>query len=152
MWRSVLLGVVMAGVLAGCSLGGASGAASGGSTPGTSTPAVGLSLVAQESPVIEGGNGPWTTTRSISLTCGPRSSATGSASQSERALCHAVAYYPHHVPTQPCVVRGVILKYRRVEITGSLNGHPVHLAMGVVCNPPPKLSRAGQTIYVAAFR
>jgi hypothetical protein len=108
--------------------------------------------VAQESPAIEGGNSPWATRRRISLTCGPRSSATGSASQSERALCRAVAYFSHHVPTQPCIVRGVIPKYRRVEITGSLNGHPVHLAMGVVCNPPPMLSSAVQKIYVAAFR
>jgi hypothetical protein len=44
------------------------------------------------------------------------------------------------------------VKYRRVEVTGSLNRHPVHLAMGLVCNPPPRLSRAVQTIYVAAFR
>src|SRR6476661_791142 len=33
MWRSVLLGVVLAGVLAGCSLGGGSGAGSTSATP-----------------------------------------------------------------------------------------------------------------------
>jgi hypothetical protein len=71
MWRSVAIGVMLVGVLAGCSVGGGSGAASGGSTPSTSTPAVGLSLVAQESPATEEGNGPWTTTRRISLACAP---------------------------------------------------------------------------------
>jgi hypothetical protein len=63
-----------------------------------------------------------------------------------------VAYYSHHVPTQPWTVRGVIVKDTRVVITGSVDGHPVHLAMGLVCNPPPALSRAVQTVYVAAFK
>jgi hypothetical protein len=149
MWRSILLGLGLSGVLAGCSLGGGSGAASSGSTPSGSTPTtVGLSLVAQESPAL-GATRRWTTTRRISLTC---SVAAASGSQSGQALCDAVAYYAHHVPTQPCIVRGVIVKYRRVEITGSLDGQPVHLAMGLVCNPAPRLSRAVQTIYLAAFR
>ena len=34
MWRSVLLGLVLAGILAGCSLGGRSGASSGGTSQG----------------------------------------------------------------------------------------------------------------------
>jgi hypothetical protein len=151
MWRSVLLGVVLVGVLAGCSVGGGSRAGSGGFNAERSTPtAVGLSLVAQESPA-QGAKRRWTTTRRVSLTCSTRPSATSSGSQSGRRLCDALAYYSHHVPTQPCIVRGVIVKYRRVEIRGSLYGHPVHLAMGLVCNPAPRLSRAVQTIYLAAF-
>jgi hypothetical protein len=110
-----------------------------------------MSLVAQESPALEGGKRHWMTTRRIALTCGNRTLATGPGSASRRELCDAVAYYSQHVPTQPCIVRGVIVKYRRAEITGPLNGRPVHLVMGLVCNPSPKLSQAVRALYVASF-
>jgi hypothetical protein len=118
-------------------------------TRGATTSAFGLTLTAQQSPAAAGAK--WTTTRRISLTCGTVP-ATSSPSASGRALCNAVAYYSHHVPTRPCVAHGVIVKYTRVVITGSIEGHRVHLAMGLVCNPRPALGRAVQTIYVAAFR
>ena len=120
-------------------------------TRGSTTAAFGLTLTAQQSPALPGAKREWTTTRRISLTCGTVA-ATGPPSASGRALCNAVVYYSHHVPTRPCVVHGVIVRYTRVVITGSVDGHPVHLAMGLVCNPRPALGRAVQTIYVAAFR
>jgi hypothetical protein len=117
-------------------------------TRGSTTSAFGLTLTAQQSPALAGAK--WTTTRHISLTCGTLP-ATSSPSASGRALCNAVAYYSRHVPTRPCIGHGVIVKYTRVVIRGSLDGHRVHLAMGLVCNPRPALGRAVRTIYVAAF-
>jgi hypothetical protein len=145
MWRSIAVGVVLAGMLAGCSLGSGSGSSGGA----TGSALEGMSLVAQQSPNLGGAKRHWTTTQRLSLNCGTQPSA-GDASGTA-TLCDAVAYYSHHVPTKPCIVRGVIVKYRRVLISGKVNGHRVQLAMGLVCNPPPKLSRAVQAIYSAAF-
>jgi hypothetical protein len=120
-------------------------------TRGSTTSAFGLTLTAQQSPAPPGAK-PWTTTRRISLTCGTDPDTSLPSGSGSRALCNAVAYYSQHVPTRPCVVHGVIVKYTRVVIKGSVDGRPVHLAMGLVCNPRPALGRAVQTIYVAAFR
>lgn len=118
-------------------------------TRDSTTSAFGLTLTAQRSPAIAGAK--WTTTRRLSLTCGTVS-ATNSPSPSGRALCNAVAYYSHHVPHR-CVAHGVIVKYTRVVIRGSLDGHRLHLALAMdhVCDPPPALARAVRTISVAAF-
>jgi hypothetical protein len=141
------IGVLLALVVA------ATGAAIYLSARGSAPKAFAITLTAQESPNLPRLKRHWTTTRRILLTCGTRPSATGSAasSASGRALCNAVAYYSRHAPTQRCLVIGPIVNYRRVVITGLLDGHPLHLTMGLVCNPPPALSRAVQTIYVAAF-
>jgi hypothetical protein len=123
-------------------------------TPGSSAQAVvRFSLLAQQSPVFEGTTRHWKTTRRVSLACDSRPPEKGAVSGSDQALCDAVAYYSRHVPARRCFVRGLIpLRYDRVVIAGSLNGRPVHLTMGAICNPRPALSRAVQAIYVAAFR
>jgi hypothetical protein len=120
-------------------------------TRGSTTSALAVTLTAQQSPALPGLKRDWTTTRRISVRCGTQPSVTGSISASGQALCNAVTYYSHHVPTKRCIVIGPILNHRRVLITGTLGGERVHVVMGVVCNPPPALSRAAQTIYVAAF-
>lgn len=122
-------------------------------TRGSTPTGFGLTLTAQRSPAAQGAKRHWTPTRRISLTCGARPAVTGSHT-SGRALCDAVAYYSRHFPPPPHVppCAPVIMNYRRVVISGSLDGRPVRLALGLVCNPPLALSRAVQTIYLAAFR
>jgi hypothetical protein len=140
---ALVLALAFAGVVVAVYLGGR------GSNPPTSA----INLVAQESPntgVVADLR--WKATRHLSLTCGATPAAAGSTPAEARAVCHAVAYYSHHVPTRPCVPIGPIPQYRRVLITGSLDGQPLHLAMGLVCNPPPALGHATDAIYSAAFR
>jgi hypothetical protein len=86
-------------------------------TDRSSSGAFGIALTAQQSPALSGAK--WTTTRLVSVTCHTRGSGASSASPSDRALCNAVTYYSHHVPTRPCIGHGVIVKYTRVVITGS---------------------------------
>ena len=44
------------------------------------------------------------------------------------------------------------LTVTRVMISGQLGGRLAKLRMSPVCNPPPALGRAVQTIYVATFQ
>jgi hypothetical protein len=145
MWRTVPLILGLIGVLAGCSLG--LGSASSGGHARSALER--LSLVAQESPNLGGAKRQWTTTRKLRLSCNIRRFA-GHLSGTT-ALCDAVAYYSQHVPTQPCILRGGIGTFRRVLLSGKVNGRPVHLAMGEVCNPEPALDHAVQTVYRTAF-
>lgn len=112
---------------------------------------LGITLTAQKSPAFLGNPGKrqWRITRLISLSCGGSPTVSGSDTASAGALCKAVRYYAHHLPKKPCVVLGFLGP--RVLITGSLDGHPLRLSLGTLCNPPPALSRAAQTISIAAF-
>ena len=118
---------------------------------GTAGTAPRIVLLAQEAPNQVGTPGVWTTTRHLSVSCRPHPGVGRSSSGSARSLCKALAYYASHRPTKRCTVIGPLAKYRRVVISGQLNGRSVQFDMGIVCNPPPALAHAVQTIYVAAF-
>jgi hypothetical protein len=120
-------------------------------TRGQTTSAFAVTLTAQQSPALPALKRHWTTTRRLSVTCARPQVVTGSATGSRRALCSAVAYYARHPPKR-CVVIGPIVNHHRVLIAGIVGGHKVRLVMGMVCNPPPMLSQAVDTIYTSVFK
>jgi hypothetical protein len=119
----------------------------GGRSAGT---APAITLRAQE----EGAQQGWTTTRRVSVACGTHPTVRGSESESGRSLCEALAYYAshRHASLGPTPCGPVIQTQHRVVIAGRLDGHPLRLEMGTVCNPTLALGQAVQTIHVAAFK
>ncbi len=73
----------------------------------------------------------------------------GSGSEvAARSLCKALAYYVIHRPARPCALIGGLFSERlRVVVSGRLDGHLLRLEMAAICNAPPRLHHAVETIY-----
>jgi hypothetical protein len=115
-----------------------------------------VTLVGQQGSLGNGHVGAWRTLAHAQVTCGANPSISGvNGNNGVRPsdLCRALAYYPAHTSDSRCSVGMIKGPYvpRRVVITGSIAGTPVHLDMAEVCNPPAKLATTHELIYVAAF-
>jgi hypothetical protein len=112
--------------------------------------------VGQQASVVGGQVVAWRTLAHAQVTCGANpaiSGVNGNNGVRPSDLCRAFAYYPAHSADSRCrpgTIKGPYLP-RRVVITGSIGGTPVHLDMAEVCNPPAKLATTHELIYVAAF-
>lgn len=115
-----------------------------------------VTLVGQQASVVGGQVVAWRTLAHAQVTCGANpaiSGVNGNNGVRPSDLCRALAYYPAHSTDSVCgpgTIKGPYLP-RRVVITGSIGGTPVHLDMAEVCNPPAKLATTHELIYVAAF-
>jgi hypothetical protein len=151
-WALAAVGVVMVlGVLA-------LAAHSRGNAP-TSAPEGGVTtvmLVGQQGRWDTNHVAAWRTLQRARVTCGANPAIRGASGNNgvrPSDLCRALAYYPAHITDSRCSYTSIIgpLMPRRVVITGSIGGTPVHLDMGMICNPPAELANMHGLIYTAAF-
>jgi hypothetical protein len=98
----------------------------------------------------------WRTKQHARVTCGAHPaviSSVGNNGIRPSDLCRALAYYPAHSTESRCSYTSIIgpIVPSRVLITGTINGQPVHLNMGMTCNPPAKFARESGLIWATVF-
>jgi hypothetical protein len=113
-------------------------------------------LLAQQGHFGAGSVVGWRTTQHALVTCGARPAVTSSVGNNgirPSDLCRALAYYPAHSTESRCSYASITgpVAPRRVLVTGTVDGKPVHLNMGMICNPPARLARMSGLIWATVF-
>jgi hypothetical protein len=113
-------------------------------------------LLAQQGRYGSGSVVGWRTKQHARVTCGAHPAVTSSVGNNgirPSDLCRALAYYPAHSTESRCSYGSNIgdILPSRVLITGAINSRPVHLNMGMRCNPPAKLAQMTGLIWATVF-